>query len=275
MSLRVAYPGLIGSFSYGAARQAFPDADLQGYRSFALTADAVTSGEADYAMLPVENSFAGAVLTTYGLLEKLPLYVVGETMCRVRHQLLGVPGASISDLRQITSHPQAIAQCDVFLASLPNVTVVASDNTAISAREVALAGDRTVAAIASEEAAKAFGLEVLKADIQTSANNTTRFLIVSKTKTPLATPDKATVVFQVKNEIGALMRVLQVFAANKLNMTRIESRPIREKPFLYFFMVDIEGQVNGGSFQKAIEDAQSVCEEIRVIGRYAAGKIEG
>ena len=274
MSLRVAYPGLIGSFSYGAARQAFPDADLQGYRSFALTADAVTSGEADYAMLPVENSFAGAVLTTYGLLEKLPLYVVGETMCRVRHQLLGVPGASISDLRQITSHPQAIAQCDVFLASLPNVTVVASDNTAISAREVALAGDRTVAAIASEEAAKAFGLEVLKADIQTSANNTTRFLIVSKTKTPLATPDKATVVFQVKNEIGALMRVLQVFAANKLNMTRIESRPIREKPFLYFFMVDIEGQVNGGSFQKAIEDAQSVCEEIRVIGRYAAGKIE-
>ncbi len=274
MPVRVAYPGIIGSFSFGAARQVFPDAELIGYPTFSLAAEAVTQEKADYAMLPVENSFAGAVLATYGLLEELPLYIIGETLYPVRHQLLGVPGAAIEEIRQIASHPQAIAQCDTFLSGLPGVKVVASDNTAISAREVAERGDRTHAAIASAAAAEVFHLQILKADIQTSANNTTRFLIVSREKTPLSRPNKATVVFRVKNEVGALVRVLEIFADHGLNMIRIESRPLRNMPFLYFFTVDIDGEVDGDSFERAIKEARKASEAFRVIGRYAAGHMD-
>ena len=145
----------------------------------------------------MENSFAGVVLTTYSLLEKLPLHIVGETMKAVRHQLLAVPGATLAGIRQVASHPQAIAQCDVFLSGLKGVQIVPSVNTAISAREVAEKGDPSCAAIASVEAAQAFGLAILKRDIQTSDHNTTRFFILSREETPLAEPSKATVVFTV------------------------------------------------------------------------------
>ena len=119
MSFVIAYPGTAGSFSHGAAQDAFPGCECVGYATFPEAAQAVVEGLADYALLPVENSFAGAVLPTYSLLEKLPLHIVGETMKAVRHQLLGVPGATLADVKVIASHPQAIAQCDEFLQKLP------------------------------------------------------------------------------------------------------------------------------------------------------------
>lgn len=130
----IAFPGTSGSFSGAAAQEAFPNGQCAGFPTFPEAAKAVIEGLADYALLPVENSFAGAVLPTYSLLEKLPLHIVGETMKAVRHNLLGVPGATLVGIRRIASHPQAIAQCDVFLQGLKGVQITPSENTAISAR---------------------------------------------------------------------------------------------------------------------------------------------
>jgi len=268
MSYVIAYPGTAGSFSHGAAQAAFPGSVCVGYDTFPEAAQAVVDGLADYALLPVENSFAGAVLPTYSLLEKLPLHIVGETMKAVRHQLLGVPGASLSDIRTIASHPQAIAQCDEFLQTLPGVQIVPSGNTAISAREVAEQGDPSRAAIASVEAAKEYGLTVLAENIQTSATNTTRFFILSLSPIPLAAPRKATVTFTVNNEVGALVRVLSSFAESGLNMSRIESRPIPDTPFQYFFSADFEGEMDAAHLSRAMAAARPYTCALRLLGVY-------
>lgn len=267
----IAYPGTGGSFSAAAAQEAFPTGKCVGYETFPQAAQAVVDGLADYALLPVENSFAGAVLPTYSILEKLPLHIVGETMKAVRHQLLGVPGATLGDIRQISSHPQAIAQCDAFLATLSGVMLIPSGNTAISAREVAMKGDITCAAIASEEAARVFGLAVLRRDIQTSNTNTTRFFILSREEKPLAAPNKATVVFTVNNQVGALVRVLESFARSGLNMSRIESRPLPETTFAYFFSADFEGKMDHAHLHHAMEAAKPYTREIRLLGAYPKG----
>ena len=264
----IAYPGTQGSFSCAAAQEAFPEGSCVGYPTFPEAAQAVIDRRADYALLPVENSFAGAVIPTYQLLEKLPLHIVGETMKPVRHNLLALPGASLSSIRLISSHPQAIAQCDAFLAKLPGVQILPSTNTAISAREVRDLGDLSRAAIASEEAAKEFGLTILRRNIQTSKHNTTRFFILSLNDAPLAEPGKATVVFTVNNEVGALVRVLESFARSGLNMSRIESRPLPETTFLYFFSADFEGPMDREHLHTAMAAAAPFTRELRLLGVY-------
>ena len=273
MSFVIAYPGTAGSFSHGAAQDAFPGCECVGYATFPEAAQAVVEGLADYALLPVENSFAGAVLPTYSLLEKLPLHIVGETMKAVRHQLLGVPGATLADVKVIASHPQAIAQCDAFLQTLPGVQIIPSANTAISAREVSLTGDKTRAAIASAEAAKEYGLVALAENIQTSATNTTRFFILSMSAIPLDTPGKATVTFTVNNEVGALVRVLASFAESGLNMSRIESRPLPETPFQYFFSADFEGTMDAAHLSRAMAAARPYTCQLRLLGVYPKANV--
>ena len=273
MSFVIAYPGTAGSFSHGAAQDAFPGCECVGYATFPEAAQAVVEGRADYALLPVENSFAGAVLPTYSLLEKLPLHIVGETMKAVRHQLLGVPGATLADVKVIASHPQAIAQCDEFLQTLPGVQIIPSANTAISAREVSLMGDKSRAAIASAEAAKEYGLVALAENIQTSATNTTRFFILSMSAIPLDTPGKATVTFTVNNEVGALVRVLASFAESGLNMSRIESRPLPETPFQYFFSADFEGTMDAAHLSRAMAAARPYTCQLRLLGVYPKANV--
>lgn len=268
MSDVIAYPGTAGSFSHSAALQVFPDGRCIGFATFPEAARAVVDGRADYALLPVENSFAGAVLPTYSLLERLPLHIVGETMKAVRHHLLAVPGATLAEIRQIASHPQAIAQCDAFLATLKGVKIVPSSNTAISAREVAYGGDRTQAAIASVEAAREYGLQILAENIQTSDTNTTRFLVLSMDAKPLSAADKATVVFRVNNEVGALVKVLESFAESGLNMSRIESRPLPETPFQYFFSADFEGEMDAAHLDTAMSAARPFTCDLRLLGAY-------
>ena len=268
----IAYPGTAGSFSCAAAQSAFPEGDCVGYDTFPEAAQAVLDSAADYALLPVENSSAGAVIQTYSLLEKLPLHIVGEIMKPVRHQLLGVPGATLAGIRQIDSHPQAIAQCDEFLQGLEGVRLIPSANTAISAREVAASGDVTRAAIASLEAAQTYGLTVLAENIQTSNANTTRFVILSKHAVPLATPDKASIIFTVNNEIGALAKVLTTFAEHGLNMSRIESRPLPDTTFVYFFLADFEGEMDAAHLSRAMEQARPHVGELRLLGVYPRAK---
>ena len=264
----IAYPGVTGSFSAAAAAAAFPEDECFGCPTFPEAARAVTEGRAELAVIPVENSFAGAVSATYQLLERLPLHIVGETSRRVRHQLLGLPGSRLEDIRIISSHPQAIAQCDAFLSTMKGVQLITSANTAISAREVGELGDPARAAIASEEAARAFGLQVLAADIETSKSNTTRFLILSLDEKPLAEPDKATVAFTVNNRVGALVQVLISFAISGLNMSRIESRPIPDTPFAYAFLADFEGPMDQEHLAAAMEAARPFARNLRLLGVY-------
>ncbi len=271
----IAYPGTAGSFSHAAAREAFPDAKYTAYTTFAEAAKAVEDGQADYAMLPVENSFAGAVLPTYSILEKLPLHIVGERMKAVRHHLLGVPGATLEGIRHISSHPQAIAQCDAFLAGLMDVQITSSSNTAISAREVSVLGDPTRAAIASAEAAHEYGLIPLAENIQTSAHNTTRFFILSLGAIPLDTPSKATVTFRVDNQVGALVKVLSSFAQSGLNMSRIESRPLPDTPFQYFFSADFEGSMDADHLSRAMAAARPYTRALRLLGVYPKATTPG
>ncbi|MBQ7848996.1 MAG: prephenate dehydratase [Clostridia bacterium] len=273
MSYVIAYPGTAGSFSHGAAQDAFPRCACVGYTTFPEAAKALVDGQADYALLPVENSFAGAVLPTYSLLEKLPLHIVGETMKAVRHQLLGLPGATLSGIRMIASHPQAIAQCDEFLQTLPGVQIVPSANTAISAREVAQLADPARAAIASMEAAREYGLVPLAENIQTSATNTTRFFILSASAIPMDTPSKATVTFTVNNEVGALVKVLASFAESGLNMSRIESRPLPETPFQYFFSADFEGEMDAAHLSRAMAAARPYTCALRLLGVYPKARV--
>jgi len=190
----------------------------------------------------------------------------------VRHQLLGLPGARLEDIRTISSHPQAIAQCDEFLATMQGVQLIPSGNTAISARDVALGKDLTCAAIASREAAEAFGLEILKEDIQTSDLNTTRFFILSLDDTPLDEPGKATVIFTVNNQVGALVRVLESFAKSGLNMSRIESRPLPDTTFAYFFSADFEGMMDPAHLQVAMVAAKPYTRDLRLLGVYPKAK---
>ncbi len=269
----IAYPGTAGSFSHGAAQTVFADGVCVAYETFPEAAQAVVRGQADYALLPVENSFAGAVLPTYSLLEKLPLHIVGETMKAVRHHLLGVPGAKMTDIRHIASHPQAIAQCDAFLQTIPGVQIVPSANTAISAREVAAAEDKTRAAIASTEAAKEYGLVPLAENIQTSAHNTTRFFVLAMNPIPLSAPSKATVTFRVNDEVGALVKVLSSFAESGLNMTRIESRPLPETPFQYFFSADFEGAMDAAHLSRAMAAARPYTCALRLLGVYPKAQL--
>ncbi len=271
----IAYPGTAGSFSHGAAMDAFPDAEYVAYPTFPEAAQAAVDGLADYALLPVENSFAGAVLPTYSLLEKLPLHIVGETMKPVRHHLLGVPGATLADVRLISSHPQAIAQCDAFLSTMKEVQILPSANTAISAREVAQMGDKSRTAIASVEAAREYGLISLAEDIQTSARNTTRFFILSMSAIPLDAPSKATVTFRVNNEVGALVKVLASFAQSGLNMSRIESRPLPDTPFQYFFSADFEGEMDAAHLSRAMAAARPYTCALRLLGAYPRAEYPG
>jgi prephenate dehydratase len=275
MSFVIAYPGTAGSFSHGAAQEAFPDGRYVGYATFPEAARAVVDGKADYALLPVENSFAGAVLPTYSLLEKLPLHIVGETMKAVRHHLLVLPGTKLEEIRQIASHPQAIAQCDAFLNLLPGVQIIPSANTAISARDVARRGDPACAAIASKEAAAEYGLHILAENIQTSPHNTTRFVILSRHALPLGEPHKATVVFTVNNEVGALVRVLASFAESGLNMSRIESRPLPDSTFQYFFSADFEGEMDAAHLSKAMAAARPYTGALRLLGVYPKASVPG
>ncbi len=186
----------------------------------------------------------------------------------VRHHLLALPGAKLAEIRQIASHPQAIAQCEEFLATLPDVQIVPSANTAISAREVAHLGDPTRAAIASIEAAREYGLVPLAENIQTSATNTTRFFILSMSAIPLGVPSKATVTFRVNNEVGALVRVLASFAESGLNMSRIESRPLPDTPFEYFFSADFEGEMDAAHLSRAMAAARPYTGALRLLGVY-------
>jgi len=242
--LRVAYQGVEGSYSHLAAQRRYGGRAggvlLVGHDSFRGAAAAVTTGAADLALLPIENTTAGSIDDTYDLLSDGGLVITGEEISSIEHCLLALPGVTADELRVVISHPQALAQCHAFFADNPQLVARPEIDTAGSARRVRDAGDRTLAAIASAAAARTYGLTIVARAIQSSAGNATRFVEISLHAAPVAegAAAKTSLVFALADRPGALGEVLTRLAARNLSLTKIESRPIPEAPFTYRFYAD-------------------------------------
>ncbi|HRN87084.1 prephenate dehydratase [Hyphomicrobium sp.] len=269
---RIAYQGEPGANSHLACTEAFPDLEAVPYPTFEDALAAVKAGDVRFAMIPIENSVAGRVADIHHLLPGADLYIVGEHFLRVRHQLLGVKGSSLATIKKVLSHTQALGQCRKALRTL-GLTPVPEADTAGSARIVAEQADSTLAAIASRLAAEIYGLDVLSADIEDEAHNTTRFLILAKDPDD-AEPDDGPVVttflFRVRNVPAALYKALGGFATNGVNMTKLESYQLEGTFNATMFYADIEGHPRDRSVQLALEELSFFSTEVRLLGTYLA-----
>lgn len=266
---RVAYQGLEGSYGHMAALKYFGEtANLFHVRRFEDLMIAVRDGEADYAVLPIENSSAGAVTDNYDLLIKYDNYIAGEIFIPVNHMLLGTQEAELSDIKRVYAHPQALLQSSDFLNARPKWQQINLDNNAVAARKVAEEKDVSQAAVASESAGKIYGLKVLADSINHSRTNTTRFLILSKTPLYCAKAEKVSLCFELPHKSGSLYNMLGNFIFNHVNMRMIESRPIQEKNWEYRFFVDIEGNLTDPAVINALHGISQEAGFMKILGNY-------
>jgi prephenate dehydratase len=267
--MRIAYQGEPGAFSEAAALALRPTADTRPCETFDAVFAEVDAGRATHGILPAENSIAGTIHRSYDLLLEHELSIVAEVEEPIVHHLLARPGTRREDVRRVYSHPQALAQCERFLRAMAGVEIVASYDTAGSAKLVRDGGEPGAAAIASARAGGIFGLETLAAGIQDYAQNVTRFLVVARGATPLGTPDKTTVVFTLGAEAGALFRALSVFALRGIDLTKLESRPVRGRPWEYFFYADVAAARQDLACARALVNLGEFAGGVRTLGSYA------
>ena len=269
---RISYQGEPGANSHMACMEVFPELEAMACPTFEDALAAVKSGEARYAMIPIENSVAGRVADIHHLLPNAGLFIVGEHFLRVRHQLMSVPGASLDTIKTVMSHTQALGQCRNSLRRLGLKPVPEAD-TAGSARIVSERNDPTLAAIASTLAAEIYGLKILKSDIEDEAHNTTRFVILA------AEPDDAdpgegpfvtTFLFRVRNVPAALYKALGGFATNGVNMTKLESYQLNGAFTATMFYADIEGHPADRPVRLALEELSFFSTELKILGTYRA-----
>jgi prephenate dehydratase len=270
--VRIAFQGESGAYSEAAAIRVTDHADLLPCESFDDVFTAVATGKATHGILPVENSIGGSIHRNYDLLLEHDLPIVGEVVLDITHNLLVLPGTTMEQVKKIYSHPQALAQCERFLRSLPGVSVEATYDTAGSAKLVKEKGLKDAAAIASDRAAQVFGLEILKPEIQDFSDNITRFLIVSRTADSDLQADKTTVVFSLPNEPGSLFKALSVFALREIDLTKIESRPIRGRPWEYLFYVDLPVGRHDLRCARALVHLAEFARSMRTLGSYPSWK---
>ncbi|MGN8630951.1 prephenate dehydratase [Blautia sp. HCP3S3_G3] len=269
-NVSVVFQGVEGAYSYAAMRAYF-EGKINSYhvKTWRDAMEEVAGGRADYAVLPIENSTAGIVADIYDLLTEYQLYIVGEQPVRVDHVLLGLPGASLDDVKKVYSHPQGLAQCSKFLEEHPQWEKVKEINTAGAAKKVQEEQDKTHAAIASREAGKVFGLQVLAENICHNGQNVTRFIIVSRNPVYVKKANKISVCFELLHSSGTLYNMLSHIIYNGLNMTKIESRPIPGKNWEYRFFVDFEGNLEESAVKNALRGLQAEANRMRVLGCYA------
>ncbi len=273
----IAFQGVPGAYSNLACRNAYPDLDALPCPSFEDAFDAVKSGRAGLAMIPIENSLAGRVADIHTLLPDSGLFIVGEHFQRVNHCLLGVQGSEVSDLKVVHSHIQALTQCRNLIRSLGLKQEVEAD-TAGSAQEIAERSDKAHAAIASDMAAEIYGLDVLRRDIEDADHNTTRFVVLSRTaKRPEAGvgPAMTSFVFQVRNVPAALYKAMGGFATNGVNMTKLESYQVGGSFNATQFYADIEGHADDKNVSLALEELHFFTSKLKILGVYPAHPFRG
>lgn len=267
--VRVVYQGVEGAYSHAAVYQFFGSgANAYHVPQWEDAMKAVQNKEADYAVLPIENSSAGAVTDNYDLLVKYQNYIVGETQVAVSHALLSLPDAEISDIRTVFSHPQALMQCSQYLNEQRQWRQISVENTAVAAKKVLDDGDKSQAAVASEIAGRLYNLKVLKHSINYNKNNTTRFIIVSREAVYRKDATKVSICFELPHISGSLYNMLGNFIFNHVNMMKIESRPILGRNWEYRFFVDIEGNLSDAGVRNALKGIEEEASNLRILGNY-------
>ncbi len=274
--ISVGYQGTEGAYSHEAARKHFGSRGAEvlyrGYDSFRELLEAAESGECDYAVQPIENTTAGSINEAYDLLNRMPLFIVGEEVIPIEHCLVGLADVPLARIRRIFSHPQALAQCSEFLAGLSHCKVESHADTAMAVAMVRDAGDESLAAIASDDAARHYGLSVLRRDVANQRENFTRFVIVAKEVIDhdVRIPCKTSLILATGHKEGALMNCLNVLHHHKLNMTKLESRPRLNVPWEYYFYIDFEGNASDKNVQQALHDLTAEVSYLKVLGSYPA-----
>ena len=264
---KVAFQGERGAFSEDAVITFFGDVELFPSRYIGDVFEAVLRDEVNFGVVPVENSQAGSINDTYDLLLSYPLNIVGEIHLRISHCLMALPGESLDGIKMIYSHPQALAQCEEFLRKL-KAEIVPTYDTAGSAKRIKESGLKGCAAVASRRAAQIYGLEILAEKIETNVNNYTRFFVISKKKAEPAPKSKTSLVFGTKNVAGALYACLGTFATRDINLTKLESRPSRDKLWEYIFYVDFEGHIDDKVCREAVAELKRKAKFIKILGSY-------
>lgn len=266
--LKVAYSGVEGAFAHIAAGRIFPESNRISYRDFRAAYDSVLNGECDVAVLPIENSYAGEVGQTIDFLFSGTLFINGIYELEIHQNLLAHPDASIEDIKKVTSHPQALAQCHDYIKT-HGFDTEESSNTAVAAKVVASSNDKTLAAIASKETAKIYGLKVLEANINTSGENTTRFAVLSKVQASSPSLTNTVLMFTVKNEAGSLAGAISIIGKYGYNMTALRSRPLRKHSWQYYFYIEIDGRIDTENGKKMLSELDQVCDRLKVAGTFA------
>ena len=271
--IQVGYQGEPGAFSEAAVLSLLPDAEPVPHRTFADVFDGVEGGRLAYGVVPLENSQGGSITETFDLLMRERVAIVGEVVVRVDQALLGLADSTLDGIRKVWSHPQALAQCEAFLSGL-HAELVPMYDTAGAAKRVAEEGRTDQAAVAAERAAAVYGLEVLAGRIQTHQDNQTRFAAIAAhgsdgtASGALGRPDKTTLVFGTRHVPGALVRCLSVFAGRGLNLAKIESRPLGERPWEYRFYLDVEAGADDPPMRAAVDELRREASTVQVLGSY-------
>lgn len=269
--MKVAFQGELGAYSEIAARALFGDVELSPVETFEEVFRAVCAGECDRGVVPIENSLTGSVHRNYDLLLEHPLWIVGEVKLRIVHHLIALPGVKLKDVKRAYSHPQALEQCRAFLRERKIEPVPVYD-TAGAVRILKEKKLKDSAAIASIQAARDYGMDVLVSDIAEHRENFTRFLAVGKEPVGDLKDPKTSVVFALKNIPGALFKALSVFALRDIDLMKIESRPIRGKPWQYMFYLDFEGGMEEERCRRAVDHLGEIATFLRVLGSYEKGR---
>ncbi|MDD7416455.1 MAG: prephenate dehydratase [Treponemataceae bacterium] len=267
---KIAYSGIEGAFANIAAKKIFPNGNLVSFLDFTSAYKAVENGECDYAVLPIENSFAGEVTQVSDLMFTGSLFIKEVWELTIHQNLLGTENSSIDSIKTVISHPQALEQCTSFINE-HGWKIQIESNTARAAKKVSELNDKSIAAIASKETAELYGLEILASNINENENNTTRFAVFTKNKkseTEKKSDDTFIMMFTVKNKSGMLAKAINVIGDNDFNMSELRSRPLRKQAWEYYFFVEAQGSVCSVQGRKMIKDLQEQCEMLKIVGSY-------
>jgi len=275
----VTFLGDKGSYSYLAAQRYFSRRSgvlhEHGLPTFARVIEGVENQAADYGVLPIENTSSGSINEVYDQLQQTKLYIIGELSLPVQHTLLTKSEQNPKAITKVHGHPQALIQCREFISELNNVEEVPCSSTSAAMKTVSDSQDTSFAAIGSVEGGKIYGLQPIAHDIALQEENFTRFIVVGRqqAKVPMQIPAKTTLVMSTTQKPGALVEALLVLKSNEINMTKLESRPIRGRPWEEMFYIDVEGNVDDGPMQKALEELQATTRVCNVLGCYAIAKV--
>lgn len=270
---RVAFQGERGAFSEDAVHQLFPqNIELLPCHNFEMLFSAVGDGDADYAVAPLENTLAGSVQRCYDLLLENDLPIVGETVILIGHHLIGCPGATVEMIRTVESHPVALAQCERFFSAHPDIRAVASEDTAGSVRRVLTHNDLSVAAIAGYGAARVYGGKILSEHLEDNPENYTRFIVLAREAEISPDADKLSLVFALPHRPGVLSQALEPFARRGIDLLKIESRPVKGKPWEYRFYLDLQASTHTPHVGAALKELRTLTQELRILGCYPSAK---